>query len=55
MLMLHKQNFGEVIRFGIAGGISFILDFGILFILTDFCHIRYLLSAFISFISFCIT
>lgn len=51
MLILYRDKLGEIVRFGLAGGLSFILDFGILFILTDFCHINYLLSAFISFIS----
>lgn len=39
----------QIIKFGIVGVIAFIIDYSILFILTDFFSVYYLLSAAISF------
>ncbi len=40
----------QFFRYGFAGGIAFAVDFSLLYILTDFFHIYYLVSAAISFI-----
>ena len=40
----------EVLRFCIVGGVCFIVDFGLLYVLTDWTHIHYLYSSAISFV-----
>ena len=51
--MIHrfvkKQRVYEFIRFGITGGVSFIVDYSILVLLTDGFDIFYLVSSGISF------
>lgn len=42
--------FIQLLRYAIVGGTSFVIDFGLLFILTEFASFHYLLSATISFI-----
>lgn len=44
-----KKLFEQIIKFGIVGFIAFLIDYSILYILTEFCHIHYLISATISF------
>lgn len=46
---MTNERFLEIIRFCIAGGLSLIVDCGILYLLTDFCGVHYLYSAGISF------
>lgn len=41
---------GQFFRYFIVGGIAFMVDFTLLFLLTEFGHIHYLLSASIAFI-----
>lgn len=40
---------GQIIKFGFVGGTAFVIDAGILFILTEFCGIHYLISGAVSF------
>ncbi len=40
---------GQMMRYGIVGVIAFIVDYGILWLLTDGCGLHYLVSAAISF------
>jgi putative flippase GtrA len=40
----------QLIRYSIVGGLAFIVDFGTLFILTEYFHLHYLISALIAFI-----
>lgn len=47
--LLKKTRFYEFIRFSITGGVSFILDYSILVLLTDGLKIFYLTSSCISF------
>lgn len=39
----------QIIKFGFVGGTAFLIDAGILFILTEFCGIHYLVSGAVSF------
>lgn len=39
----------QIIKFGFVGGSAFLIDAGILFLLTDFLNIHYLISGTISF------
>lgn len=47
--------FVQLFRYAFVGGASFIVDFGLLFVLTDACNLYYLLSATISFIAGLVT
>ena len=44
-----KHLIQQFLKFGVVGFIAFIIDYGLLFILTEFCSINYLISATISF------
>ena len=46
---MTKKLFQQIIRFGFVGGTAFIIDAGILFILTQFLNVHYLISGMISF------
>jgi len=45
------NTFIQLIRYTFVGGLAFIIDFGTLFILTEYLNIHYLISAGIAFIS----
>lgn len=48
--MRNKKRFLEqIIKFGFVGGSAFLIDYGILFVLTEFFGIHYLVSSTISF------
>lgn len=40
----------QILRFGVVGGIAFLVDYALLYILTEYLHIYYLVSSTISFI-----
>lgn len=44
------NTFIQLIRYTFVGGLAFIIDFGTLFILTEYLNIHYLISAGIAFI-----
>ena len=44
-----RERWAEVARFCLAGGVSFLLDYGILYVSTEFAGINYFYSAAISF------
>lgn len=44
-----KKLIRQLFRFGIVGVIAFIIDYGLLYILTEKCGIYYLVSSLISF------
>ena len=46
---MRQEKLNEIIRFFIAGSLSFLVDFGLLFIFTESLHINYLYSSAISF------
>lgn len=41
---------GQLFRYGIVGGIAFVVDYGALWLLTEVCHVHYLVSAGIAFV-----
>ncbi len=45
------RTFIQFFRYTIVGGLAFIVDFGLLYILTEWCGILYLKSACISFVA----
>ena len=46
---MTRDRFMEVVRFCIVGGLSFLVDYSLLFALTEFAGIYYLYSSAISF------
>jgi putative flippase GtrA len=40
----------QLLRYAFVGGLAFLVDFGTLFILTEYVHVHYLVSAAIAFI-----
>lgn len=46
----HEKLFKQILRFGVVGGIATVIDFAVLYCLTEFCGIHYMISATISFI-----
>ncbi len=40
----------QLFRYIIVGGVAFLVDYGLLYVLTEFMHLYYLISATISFI-----
>lgn len=46
---MNKDQFKEIIRFCIVGGISFLVDYGLLYICTEFVGLYYLWSSAVSF------
>lgn len=52
---MHKiKNYGrftEILRFAVNGFVSFLVDYGALYVLTEFCGFYYLVSSAISFIA----
>lgn len=47
--LFTKDRLKEILRFCITGGLSFLVDYGILYALTEWCGVNYLVSAGISF------
>ncbi len=47
---VKSERFREIERFIIVGGLSFLIDYGLLFALTEFVGINYLYSSGISFV-----
>ncbi len=46
---MNKDQFKEIIRFCIVGGLSFLVDYGLLYICTEYIGVYYLWSSAISF------
>lgn len=45
-----QSTLKQLFRYAFVGGIAFIVDYGALFLLTEYAHFHYILSASISFI-----
>lgn len=52
-LFVYKTNnlLIQLIRYTIVGGLAFVVDFGLLFVLTEYAGLHYILSATCSFIA----
>ncbi len=51
LFVTHSDNTViQLFRYTFVGGIAFICDFGSLYILTEYCHLHYLISAAVAFI-----
>ena len=52
-LLVNESNdwFTQLFRYVIVGGFAFIIDYGLLYVLTEYCHLYYIVSATISFIA----
>lgn len=44
-----SRLFAQIIKFGVVGGTAFLIDAGVLFVLTEFFGIHYLISGAVSF------
>ena len=45
----HKKLIDQILKFGVVGGLAFLIDYGLLYVLTVFVGIHYLISSVISF------
>ena len=45
----HKKLIDQILKFGVVGGLAFLIDYGLLYVLTEFVCIHYLISSVISF------
>ena len=48
-MKISKSRWQEIVRFCIVGGLSFLVDYGLLYFCTETLHVNYLYSAAISF------
>lgn len=46
LLTPQKSLLAQLLRYAIAGGIAFAVDFCLLWLITDICHAHYLIGAF---------
>lgn len=44
-----KRLIQQIFKFGVIGALAFLLDYGVLYVLTEFAGLHYLLSGAISF------
>ncbi len=47
--LLENKLIRQILRFGIVGGLAFLIDYGIFTILSQFLHVHYLVASIISF------
>lgn len=47
--MKAKRLFVQVVKFGLVGGLCFLIDYGVMVALTELCRVPYLVSSGISF------
>lgn len=44
-----QKLFSQILKFGVVGILAFLIDYGVLILLTECFHVHYLISALISF------
>ncbi len=47
--LLENKLVKQILRFTVVGGLAFLIDYGLLYLLTEFIGIHYLISSIISF------
>ena len=47
---IYSKLFKQLFRFGVVGFTAFLIDAGVLYVLTEYLHVYYLVSSVISFI-----
>lgn len=47
--ILEKKIIKQILKFGVVGGLAFVIDYTLLYLLTEFLNIHYLVSSIISF------
>ena len=49
MIKKHKKIICQIFKFGIVGGLAFVIDYGVFTLLTQVFNIHYLISSILSF------
>lgn len=49
MAIFKNKLLNQILKFGLVGGMAFVIDYALLYLCTEFLHIHYLLSSIISF------
>lgn len=47
---MSRERWQEILRFGVVGGMSFLIDYGLLYVFTEYAGIYYLYSSGLSFV-----
>lgn len=47
--ILEQKIIKQILKFGVVGGLAFVIDYALLYLLTEFLNIHYLISSIISF------
>lgn len=47
--LLNNKLIKQILKFGVVGGLAFIIDYALLYTLTEYLNIHYLISSIISF------
>lgn len=49
MTIFKNKLLNQILKFGLVGGMAFVIDYVLLYFCTEFLHIHYLISSIISF------
>lgn len=49
MTIFKNKLLNQILKFGLVGGMAFVIDYVLLYVCTEFLHIHYLISSIISF------
>lgn len=49
MTIFKNKLLNQILKFGLVGGMAFVIDYVLLYLCTEFLHIHYLISSIISF------